>query len=83
MPDLLVWNVDEKIHKFVKVKREGGRDQRLAPNQMLWLDYLQKAGASIEVCLVHSMGSKRKIAKMPIMNETGGEEVNSDQNENA
>lgn len=79
MPDLLVWNVDEKTHKFVEVKGEG---DRLAPNQLLWLDYLQKVGASVEVCLVHSMGSKRKIVKKPIMDDTGDEEVNSDVNEN-
>ncbi|XP_066151797.1 fanconi-associated nuclease 1-like [Euwallacea fornicatus] len=57
MPDLLVWNVDNKTHKFVEVKGEG---DRLAPNQILWLDYLQNVGASIEVCFVHSIGSKRK-----------------------
>lgn len=79
MPDLLVWNVDEKTHKFVEVKGEG---DRLAPNQLLWLDYLQNVGASIEVCLVHSLGSKRKKVKSTVDNDEGGEEVNSDENDN-
>lgn len=64
MPDLLVWNVDQKIHKFVEVKGEG---DRLAVNQTLWLKYLKEIGASIEVCTVHSLGSKRKkVKKVPI-----------------
>ncbi|KAL1489152.1 hypothetical protein ABEB36_014093 [Hypothenemus hampei] len=57
MPDLLVWNADQKIHKFVEVK---GEKDKLASNQILWLNYLKEIGASIEVCWVHSIGSKRK-----------------------
>ncbi|XP_066246295.1 fanconi-associated nuclease 1-like [Euwallacea similis] len=67
MPDLLVWNVHQKTHKFVEVKGEG---DRLAPNQILWLDYLQNIGASIEVCFVHSMGSKRKKINVKTKDKT-------------
>lgn len=68
MPDLLVWNVDQKIHKFVEVKGEG---DRLAVNQTLWLQYLKEIGASIEVCTVHSLGSKRKKVKKVRIEQDG------------
>nr|XP_023018348.1 fanconi-associated nuclease 1-like [Leptinotarsa decemlineata] len=57
MPDLLLWNSKEKKSKFVEVK---GENDKLSIKQKLWLKYLQSIGANIEVCLVHSMGSKRK-----------------------
>ncbi|XP_018576178.1 fanconi-associated nuclease 1 isoform X2 [Anoplophora glabripennis] len=61
LPDLLVWNVDRKECKFVEVK---GENDKLSVNQTLWLDYLRKIGANIEVCHVHSIGSKRKLKKV-------------------
>lgn len=57
MPDLLVWNVDERKCKFVEVK---GENDRLSTGQKLWLRYLKQCGTQAEVCWVHSTGSKRK-----------------------
>uniref|UniRef100_A0AAR5PJ97 Fanconi-associated nuclease n=1 Tax=Dendroctonus ponderosae TaxID=77166 RepID=A0AAR5PJ97_DENPD len=75
MPDLLIWNIDQKIHKFVEVKGEG---DKLAPNQTLWLLYLHEIGASVEVCWVHSMGSKRKIIQRGNQNEGDVSDNDSD-----
>ncbi|KAJ8921377.1 hypothetical protein NQ315_002993 [Exocentrus adspersus] len=61
LPDLFIWNVDRKECKFVEVK---GENDKLSIGQTLWLNYLKSVGAQIEVCLVHSIGSKRKIKKM-------------------
>ncbi|XP_050295529.1 fanconi-associated nuclease 1-like [Anthonomus grandis grandis] len=60
MPDLLIWDVEKQIHRFVEVKGEG---DRLSISQKLWLTYLQEIGAYVEVCIVHSIGSKRKKPK--------------------
>ncbi|CAG9767095.1 unnamed protein product [Ceutorhynchus assimilis] len=51
MPDLLVWNTKTKTHKFVEVK---GKNDKLAAHQILWLNYLQEAGANVEICYVDS-----------------------------
>ncbi|CAH1278041.1 unnamed protein product [Diabrotica balteata] len=58
MPDLFLWNVDEKKAKFVEVK---GENDRLSIKQQLWLKYLLEIGANVAVCHVHSRGSKRKL----------------------
>ncbi|XP_050511943.1 uncharacterized protein LOC126887999 [Diabrotica virgifera virgifera] len=58
MPDLFLWNVDEKKAKFVEVK---GENDRLSIKQQLWLKYLLEIEANAEVCHVHSKGSKRKV----------------------
>lgn len=76
MPDLLIWNIDEKIHKFVEVKGEG---DKLSPNQTLWLLYLHEIGAPVEVCWVHSKGSKRKIIERGKQNEDNVSDSDSDQ----
>ncbi|CAG9832759.1 unnamed protein product [Diabrotica balteata] len=58
MPDLILWNVDEKKAKFVEVK---GKNERLSMKQQLWLKYLLEIGANVAVCHVHCRGSKRKL----------------------
>ncbi|CAG9815462.1 unnamed protein product [Phaedon cochleariae] len=60
LPDLLVWNIDNKKSKFVEVK---GENDKLSIKQTLWLNYLISIGANTEVCHVHSMGSKRMKLK--------------------
>ncbi|KAJ8946382.1 hypothetical protein NQ318_011788 [Aromia moschata] len=57
MPDLLVWNEETKKSKFVEVK---GENDKLSIAQSLWIKHLKTIGADVEVCLVHSIGSKRK-----------------------
>lgn len=37
--------------RFVEVK---GEKDKLSMKQKMWLDYLRKVGAEIDVCLVHS-----------------------------
>ncbi|XP_072394150.1 fanconi-associated nuclease 1 homolog isoform X2 [Diabrotica undecimpunctata] len=58
MPDLFLWNVDERKAKFVEVK---GENDKLSIKQKLWIKYLLDIGANAEVCHVHSRGSKRKL----------------------
>ncbi|KAG5890542.1 hypothetical protein JTB14_028293 [Gonioctena quinquepunctata] len=60
MPDLFLWNAENKKSKFVEVK---GENDKLSVKQTLWLKYLKSIGADIEVCHVHSIGSKRKKTK--------------------
>ncbi|XP_028143919.1 fanconi-associated nuclease 1 homolog isoform X2 [Diabrotica virgifera virgifera] len=55
MPDLFLWNVDEKKAKFVVVKEEND----LSIKQKLWLKYLNLIGANAEVCHVLCTRSKR------------------------
>ncbi|CAG9855174.1 unnamed protein product [Phyllotreta striolata] len=60
LPDLFLWDVKNSKCKFVEVKGEG---DTLSEKQKLWLQYLQSIGADIEVCFVHSIGSKKKSGK--------------------
>ncbi len=55
-PDLMLWSVVSKEIKFVEVKGPG---DKLSFKQMVWLDFLQKALISCEVCYVKGMCSKR------------------------
>ncbi|TFK36369.1 VRR-NUC domain-containing protein [Crucibulum laeve] len=49
VPDLIVWNAEKRLCKFVEVKGPGDRPQE---NQKLWFDTLLGASAAVEVCLV-------------------------------
>lgn len=76
MPDLLVWNEQDKKAKFVEVK---GENDTLSAKQKLWLKYLKSIGANIEVCQVHSIGSKKKSKakmKQPINNDEPADKNN-------
>ncbi|XP_070618283.1 fanconi-associated nuclease 1 [Erythrolamprus reginae] len=55
LPDLVVWRTDPRQFKLVEVKGPG---DRLSHKQTVWLDELQKLGASVEVCHVEAVGSK-------------------------
>ncbi|XP_034265304.1 fanconi-associated nuclease 1 [Pantherophis guttatus] len=55
LPDLVVWKTEDRQFKLVEVKGPG---DRLSHKQMVWLDELQKLGASVEVCHVEAVGSK-------------------------
>ncbi|ETE72703.1 Fanconi-associated nuclease 1, partial [Ophiophagus hannah] len=55
LPDLVVWRTEDGQFKLVEVKGPG---DRLSHKQMVWLDELQKLGASVEVCHVEAVGSK-------------------------
>uniref|UniRef100_A0A6I8N5G7 Fanconi-associated nuclease n=1 Tax=Ornithorhynchus anatinus TaxID=9258 RepID=A0A6I8N5G7_ORNAN len=55
LPDLVVWNTQDKRFKLVEVK---GPNDRLSHKQMIWLDELQKLGAEVEVCHVVAVGAK-------------------------
>ncbi|KAF5293920.1 hypothetical protein FQA39_LY13625 [Lamprigera yunnana] len=61
LPDLFLWNVTEKMCKFVEVK---GENDKLSPKQKCWLNFLSSINANIEVCYVHKIGSKGKRLKM-------------------
>ncbi|XP_062860610.1 fanconi-associated nuclease 1 [Trichomycterus rosablanca] len=55
LPDLVVWNTNNNSYKLVEVK---GPNDRLSQKQQLWLDELQKLGASVEVCHVTATGAR-------------------------
>ncbi|XP_038602809.1 fanconi-associated nuclease 1 [Tachyglossus aculeatus] len=57
LPDLVVWNTQDKHFKLVEVK---GPNDRLSHKQMIWLDELRKLGAEVEVCHVVAVGAKSK-----------------------
>lgn len=57
LPDLFLWNLDERKCKFVEVK---GENDHLSAKQECWLDFLRSIGADVEVCYVHTTGSKRR-----------------------
>uniref|UniRef100_A0A1Y1MVK8 Fanconi-associated nuclease n=1 Tax=Photinus pyralis TaxID=7054 RepID=A0A1Y1MVK8_PHOPY len=57
LPDLFLWNLDEKRCKFVEVK---GENDQLSAKQECWLDFLRSIGADVEVCYVHTTGSRRR-----------------------
>ncbi|KAI9460027.1 VRR-NUC domain-containing protein [Russula earlei] len=58
VPDLFIWNYAEKQCKFVEVKGPG---DKLQENQKLWIDVMQRAEVSVEVCHVAELGTKRQI----------------------
>ncbi|XP_056636829.1 fanconi-associated nuclease 1-like isoform X1 [Diorhabda sublineata] len=66
MPDLLVWNEHDKKAKFIEVK---GENDKLSVKQKLWLKYLISIGADVEVCQVHTIGSKKNL-KTTIKNQS-------------
>lgn len=55
-PDLVVWSVHDCKVKFVEVKGPG---DKLSFKQMIWLDFMVKAGIDCEVCHVKGKNSKR------------------------
>ncbi|KAF5274629.1 hypothetical protein FQR65_LT04329 [Abscondita terminalis] len=57
LPDLFLWNTSNKKCKFVEVKGEG---DILSSGQKCWLDFLRSIDLDIEVCHVHTIGSKRR-----------------------
>ncbi|TFK20357.1 hypothetical protein FA15DRAFT_696981 [Coprinopsis marcescibilis] len=48
-PDLIAWNVEHRICKFIEVKGPGDTPQE---NQRLWFDSLLAAGIDVEICKV-------------------------------
>ncbi|KAI0076777.1 hypothetical protein K474DRAFT_1644316 [Panus rudis PR-1116 ss-1] len=56
VPDLIVWNAEKKECKFVEVK---GPNDKLQPNQKIWIDVLSRAGVPVELCHVVEQGRTR------------------------
>ncbi|KAJ6497648.1 VRR-NUC domain-containing protein [Mycena sanguinolenta] len=59
-PDLIVWNQETKVCKFVEVKGPG---DSLQENQKLWCDALLSAGCAVEVCHVSDSTKVKKTPK--------------------
>ncbi|KAK5647415.1 hypothetical protein RI129_002307 [Pyrocoelia pectoralis] len=57
LPDLFLWNTEEKKCKFVEVK---GENDHLSAKQECWLDFLRSIGADVEVCHQKKFGQKYK-----------------------
>ncbi|XP_069758457.1 fanconi-associated nuclease 1 isoform X2 [Narcine bancroftii] len=55
LPDLVVWNSKSLQYKLAEVK---GPTDHLSHKQTIWLDQLQKLGASVEVCHVSAVGGR-------------------------
>ncbi|KAI0306703.1 hypothetical protein B0F90DRAFT_1814554 [Multifurca ochricompacta] len=66
VPDLFIWNYLEKHCKFVEVKGPG---DRLQENQKLWIDVMQRAEVSVEVCHVEEQGKSSKYRRTTIKNK--------------
>lgn len=49
MPDLIVWNTEEKVVRLCEVK---SINDRLSETQKVWIDVLLRAGVEVEVSLV-------------------------------
>lgn len=50
-PDLTLWNPETKKCKFVEVKSP---NDKLSPQQRIWLHFLRNIGIDCEVCNVKS-----------------------------
>lgn len=59
VPDLIVWNNEKRICKFVEVKGPGDTPQE---NQKLWFDSLLGAGIQVEVCKVEDINDVKTEA---------------------
>jgi Fanconi-associated nuclease 1 len=63
VPDLFLWNFSEKNCKFVEVKGPG---DKLQENQKLWIDVMQRAEVTVEVCYVEELGEPSKNQRKAI-----------------
>ncbi|KAI9466069.1 VRR-NUC domain-containing protein [Lactarius psammicola] len=63
VPDLFLWNFSEKHCKFVEVKGPG---DKLQENQKLWIDVMQRAEVTVEVCYVEELGEPSKKQRTTI-----------------
>jgi len=63
VPDLFLWNLSEKHCKFVEVKGPG---DKLQENQKLWIDVMQRAEVTVEVCYVEELGEPSKKRRSTI-----------------
>ncbi|KAI0273485.1 hypothetical protein BC834DRAFT_210888 [Gloeopeniophorella convolvens] len=66
VPDLFMWNLSEKHCKFVEVKGPG---DKLQENQKLWIDVMQRAEVSVEVCHVEEYGKPSKSKQPKVKRE--------------
>ncbi|KAF9025775.1 hypothetical protein BDZ89DRAFT_1068019 [Hymenopellis radicata] len=57
VPDLIVWNYEERECKFVEVKGPGDKPSE---NQKLWFDALHRANITVELCHVVDLNAKVK-----------------------
>ncbi|KAF9068946.1 hypothetical protein BDP27DRAFT_1294387 [Rhodocollybia butyracea] len=60
VPDLVVWNSDDRKCKFVEVKGPGDRAR---DNQTLWFDALLSAGLDVDLCRVVECNTKNVNAE--------------------
>ncbi|KAH9060002.1 VRR-NUC domain-containing protein [Lactarius vividus] len=63
VPDLFLWNFSEKDCKFVEVKGPG---DKLRENQKLWIDVMQRAEVTVEVCHVAELDEPSKKQRTTI-----------------
>ncbi|KAL1408877.1 hypothetical protein Q8F55_005691 [Vanrija albida] len=61
VPDLIVWNIDEKEVRFVEVKGPG---DQLSETQRVWIDVLQSVGVPVEVCRVQAKDGAEAADKL-------------------
>ncbi|XP_049815500.1 fanconi-associated nuclease 1-like isoform X2 [Schistocerca nitens] len=71
-PDLVLWMPASGKCKIVEVK---GPNDRLSPDQEVWLDFLFRAGADVEICHVETTGSKKLQKKTVITDDNSDSET--------
>ncbi|XP_049964095.1 fanconi-associated nuclease 1-like isoform X1 [Schistocerca serialis cubense] len=71
-PDLVLWMPASGKCKIVEVK---GPNDRLSPDQEVWLDFLFRAGADVEICHVETTGSKKLQKKTVISDDNSDSET--------
>ncbi|KAK4689481.1 fanconi-associated nuclease 1, partial [Tremellales sp. Uapishka_1] len=80
VPDLIVWDIEEKEARFVEVKGPG---DSLSETQKVWIDVLLSAGVPVEVCRVKakdvtSTASKLVKRKPPAKSQTPARKKSKD-----
>lgn len=71
-PDLVLWMPASGKCKIVEVK---GPNDRLSPDQEVWLDFLFRAGADVEICRVETTGSKKLQKKTAVPDDDSETEM--------
>ncbi|KAJ9099893.1 hypothetical protein QFC21_003898 [Naganishia friedmannii] len=68
VPDLIVWNVEEKKCRFVEVKSP---NDHLSETQKVWISVMQSAGVDVEVCHVAEAAREELQTKRRRLNDGG------------
>ncbi|KAJ9093488.1 hypothetical protein QFC19_008347 [Naganishia cerealis] len=68
VPDLIVWNMEERKCRFVEVKSP---NDHLSETQKVWISVMQSAGVDVEVCHVVEAAKQELQRKKRRLNDGG------------